>query len=622
MNSTGTVQFNPANPHAWISIIVFLICILFVILAPNLPIPLPAKSFLITLWYRIRRKPQPEESITLTTESKIEFVEEKPVESTPSLPVVEIELQSGENIVPVESQTNSDVSHDDTPVISMSTNTDDHQHDVLSDSLLSDHPIVVDPPKKNYFLYPFPIDLGSAPIIALLFMFATTTLSWANFVKGIIGDDFIQPYSIIILFMSLAYVCISLDRTGIFQFLAYWIIDKSKGKGHRMWFGLCAFASILTVFTSNDVVILTLTPICCYMGTQGNMNPMPFMFGQFFLANIWSISLEIGNPTNIIVAEAYKLGFMRYMAWMVIPAIVAGVSCWILLYIVFYKQIPLEVTQTTDSQDATKMIKSKAWAIVKTILLLSCLLFLAISSTITSENYPVRLWMICAAYGLLFFTLDVGNDIWGLIKEKEKHFEVTLPALQRLPWKIPPFVVGMFVSVELLKFYGWISLFAGWLAWFLNTIAPTSDDGGFGTVWGIMVSSITVAFLSAIFCNVLNNQPMTILFTNLLNDQAFNVTPIMKLSSTLALIIGSNLGANITLIGALAGIMWNNILSQNGLKVGYFKFLMYGLMITPIVILLCSLSLGVEAVFYNFVIAGGAMGNGTMANSNQSMISF
>ena len=54
--------------------------------------------------------------------------------------------------------------------------------------------------------------------------------------------------------------------------------------------------------TSNDIVILTLTPIIAYFCKYTGSDPLPFLFVQFFSSNIWSIILIIGNPTNIIVA--------------------------------------------------------------------------------------------------------------------------------------------------------------------------------------------------------------------------------------------------------------------------------------------------------------------------------
>jgi arsenical pump membrane protein len=70
-------------------------------------------------------------------------------------------------------------------------------------------------------------------------------------------------------------------------------------------------SSVITLFTSNDIVILTLTPIIFYFGKHAKVRMMPYLIAEFFAANIWSMFLYIGNPTNIIVAMASGLPVSR-----------------------------------------------------------------------------------------------------------------------------------------------------------------------------------------------------------------------------------------------------------------------------------------------------------------------
>ena len=148
------------------------------------------------------------------------------------------------------------------------------------------------------------IDLGVAPVIALIVLFITYTLSWSTFKTGVIGSDKLKPYSILILFMSLSYCCVSLDVTELFEYIALRIIKMSKGNGVYLYFGFCAFAGVFSVLTSNDIVILTLTPVICNMARNSqNLDPIPLVISQFFLVNIWSISLIIGMIIDYLVVQ-------------------------------------------------------------------------------------------------------------------------------------------------------------------------------------------------------------------------------------------------------------------------------------------------------------------------------
>jgi len=156
--------------------------------------------------------------------------------------------------------------------------------------------------------------------------------------------------------------------------------------------------------------------------------------------------------------------------------------------------------------------------------------------------------------------------------------------IKRLPWKIVPFVVGMFIMVFSLNTTGLISLFARGLSIILG---PT-----------LLASIFIMCFLSALICNALNNQPMTILFTGILLNPEFQVTPLIEKGCVYAVIMGSNFGANFTLIGALAGIMWNTILSNLGIKITYTKFAKIGFITMPPVVAVACFIFWIEMLLF------------------------
>lgn len=71
------------------------------------------------------------------------------------------------------------------------------------------------------------IDYSTGAVLALLLLIMTTAVGLNELQVGIVGNDRIQPYQVIILFFALAYVCVSLDRTGIFAKAATWTARKS-----------------------------------------------------------------------------------------------------------------------------------------------------------------------------------------------------------------------------------------------------------------------------------------------------------------------------------------------------------------------------------------------------------
>ena len=70
--------------------------------------------------------------------------------------------------------------------------------------------------------------------------------------------------------------------------------------------------AILTIFTSNDIVILTFTPFICYFSKNAKINPIPYLVAEFAAANTYSMMLIIGNPTNIYLATSASIDFISY----------------------------------------------------------------------------------------------------------------------------------------------------------------------------------------------------------------------------------------------------------------------------------------------------------------------
>jgi len=167
---------------------------------------------------------------------------------------------------------------------------------------------------------------------------------------------------------------------------------------------------------------------------------------------------------------------------------------------------------------------------------------------------------------------------------------INLPTIKRsitgLPWRIVPFVFGMFVLVAGLDKSGWIDSIA-------NIIVNLIPSGG--TSYSVFVSSYLLTFVTILLCNLLNNQPATILLTRVIISEKFLSLPSgVQSTGMFAVIMGSNLGANFTLIGALAGIMFAKILHEKNLKFTYLEFAKTGFRVMPLVVITAAFALFIE----------------------------
>ncbi len=312
-----------------------------------------------------------------------------------------------------------------------------------------------------------------------------------------------------------------------------------------------------------------------YFAKNARVDPVPYLFAEFFAANTWSMMLYIGNPTNIVIAVAYDITFTRYLAWMVLPTIAAGPANAGLLYLLFRKRLsqPLRQTHTIDPAAA---LTDRPGAIVGVSLLGLCIVMLAVAPSIGLE-----MWTVALAFALCLLVLLVVRDSYMALLRRITRWQnlAVGRTMQRIPWSIVPFVLGLFITVEALRIYG----ITGSIGEAFRSLAGTSPAA---TVFVYGISS-------ALAANVLNNIPMTVSSVSVM--AGLSGTPAL-LPAALATTIGSNLGANITPLGALAGIMWMSILSRRRFTITFGTFIKYGLIVTPITLLIALAVLAMQFI--------------------------
>ncbi|TPX36607.1 hypothetical protein SmJEL517_g01172 [Synchytrium microbalum] len=535
------------------------------------------------------------------------------------------------------------------------------------------------------------IDLGSAPVICVLFELATTVMSPDVVRLGILGSNGIQPWAIVVLFFSLAYVSISIDLTGLFSFIAFQVTKRGKGNGRKLYDYLFMLSVLLTIFTSNDVVVLTVTPILCYLGIASHIDVSAFTLSSFIVCNIASMMLYIGNPTNVVVAQASNINFIQFTAVMGIPTIVGIITAYFATKLLISHLIPRNIQPPPSEAEHTYALKDRNGAIFGVGVLLSCLVCLMVVPLFTD----VGVWLLTAPFGLLMLVKDVFTDLKrtrssesernslsmkemsdvkshdrnnssvhrnslpyiqesntvdaaapamlqvlhdsghinnsqhheltalaneetesappdGTMLEQDiaatninnngkppkspqtlsppsiKHSEanqtepprtsitkpnyllkrlpITYTAISRCPWRIGPFALGMFVLVESLNALNWTAVLAIGIARICQTVPA---------------AIFAIGFLSALACSLLNNLPMTILAVRILQHPNFSAgvggdaahQQQIYQAALWGLVVGSNIGADLTFVASLAGLMWSELLKMHpGMEMKQWRF--------------------------------------------------
>ncbi|PGG98381.1 hypothetical protein AJ79_08889 [Helicocarpus griseus UAMH5409] len=211
--------------------------------------------------------------------------------------------------------------------------------------------------RKPWVRWDFPMDFVTAPLIADLFLLAILAIGREEVHGGTIGANNISPLDIMIFFITLAYIAISIDASGLIRYLAFKVLQKGGKVGHRLFFYLYAFFFGLGSFIGNDPIILSGTAFLAYMTRVSSniIHPRAWIHTQFAVANIASAILVSSNPTNLVLAGAFRIKFIVYTANMIVPVVATAIVLFpFLLYIIFADPalIPFSIEMHELSEEA------------------------------------------------------------------------------------------------------------------------------------------------------------------------------------------------------------------------------------------------------------------------------
>lgn len=378
------------------------------------------------------------------------------------------------------------------------------------------------------------------PMIGALLLVMFERVGFFDVVKKFSENTAVNPIKILILFLSMTIFSLVLEQTGFFSYISTRVLQKAGRNQIVVFLSLYLVISLLTVFTSNDIIILTFTPFICHFCKAAKIDPLPYLIMEFVAANTWSLLLIIGNPTNIYICGAFGIDFVGYLRVMALPTVAAGLVSLGVMLLIFYKKLQKKMDECEEHGE----ISDKPVMVISLIHLFAVIFGLAVSGYI-----GIEMWCISLA-----LSLSEIISVSICLAVRRKGLQLTKRAIGGMPFEVIPFVMGMFVMVMALEGSGITHIIE-------KTLEPLPDI-------------FTYGYLSFISSNIVNNIPMSVLFSKILSS-----CTITHINGVYATVIGSNIGAFLTPVGALAGIMWSNLLRKNGVKISFSGFMKYGVMI-------------------------------------------
>jgi len=395
------------------------------------------------------------------------------------------------------------------------------------------------------------LQIGTTAIIGavLALLLGVVSFDDVGTVTSIVWDATLAFIGIIILSMVL-------DEIGFFEWCAIKMAKLSKGNGHLMFVYALLLGAFVSALFANDGAALILTPILLAKMRILKLNAktiLAFLLAGGFISDSASLPFVFSNLTNIVTANYFSIGFAEYLATMFVPFLVSVVSSIVILWLFLRKDIPLKI-EISLLKDESEVLKSK------TLFLFSWFfLALLIAGYFIGDHFNLPVSVFALGGGILFL----------LIASSMKTVDAK-SIIKNAPWQVVWFSIGLYIVVYGLKNAG----LTDYLALVLQDLATHGDT----------VAIVGTGFISAFLSAIMNNMPTIMIMDIALQDVGNDAL-------AYANIIGCNLGPKMTPFGSLATLLWLHVLSQKGVKIGFWQYSKFGLLVTPPILLLVLLSL-------------------------------
>ncbi|KAG2126467.1 hypothetical protein BD769DRAFT_1734925 [Suillus cothurnatus] len=272
------------------------------------------------------------------------------------------------------------------------------------------YPVSIPTPRR---IPNIPINLTTAPILAIAILWAAQCLDPAVIRGGIVGTDGVKPYNILILFFSLAYMAITLDITGILQSAAFWVSNKGGSNGWKLYSYFYIMLTILSILLGNDPVILSGTAFLIYYTKVAELNHISWLMSEFAAANTASMVLFVGNPTNVVICEGFNVNNAAFTAYTILPFIACSVFCFLALGGQYRnkKYVPRKLNHAADL-DARSVLLDPIGACVGSFMLGSALILCLVVSF-----FGIDVWKISLPFATAKFIYDVAWDHYRFVRK-------------------------------------------------------------------------------------------------------------------------------------------------------------------------------------------------------------
>jgi arsenical pump membrane protein len=341
--------------------------------------------------------------------------------------------------------------------------------------------------------------------------------------------------------LVLAQLC---QDEGLFRYCGAWLARGCAGRPRRLLARVFVIASVITAVLSLDATVVLLTPVVFATAGRLGARPRPHVYGCTHLANSASLLLPVSNLTNLLAFAASGLAFPRFAGLMALPWLAAIA----VEYLVFRRFFRSDLNGAAPSSPAAP---GPAATPVFALVVVAATLGGFAAASLAGIN-PA--WAAAAGAAVLAFR--------ALARRHTSPGEIGRAA--GIPFLLFVLALGLVVA----------AVTENGLAAALRQVLPGGSS---------LLALLGTAALAAAAANLINNLPAVLVLLPL----AAPAGP----AAVLAVLIGTNIGPNLTYSGSLATLLWRRVLREHDAEPDIGEFTRLGLLTVPAALVAATVAL-------------------------------
>jgi arsenical pump membrane protein len=341
---------------------------------------------------------------------------------------------------------------------------------------------------------------------------------------------------------------------GVFDWVADIAVHHARGSASRLFLWVYLAGTVVTALLSNDATAVVLTPAVLAAVRRAKVEPRPHLLACALIANAASFLLPIANPANLVVFGDHLPALGDWLRVFLLPSVASIVATFFCLHLLSRRTLAGEAAPVGEAY----RLDAAGWMAVAGI-------GVAVVALLVASGLGIPLGGPTCGAGVVALALVAIKDR-GALKN----------AVRNVAWSVLPLVAGLFMIVEALNRAGMMRLMRMGLEW----LAAGHDGmgGGIGKFGG--------GFGVALLSNGMNNLPAGLAVGTALRQMGQHGL------LAHAVLIGVDLGPNLSVTGSLATILWLIALRREDAEITGWEFLRVGVVAMPVALLLALVALG------------------------------